>query len=324
MTHGPWPHALLLAGAAALTTDCASDSTTLVEDAVVRPIVDSSAQAAGAGDRAALATPTARRPAGVDYSTDLEAAAPDVGEPEDGGNWRHVVSLYAWVPNYKGGQRIGGIDVEPALTRSDVLNNTDISFSGRYEIRAPRSDWSFWMDVFWAQLGDDDSADTAIDRVDADIEARMAFVEAAAVMRYWQSETLVRVLDRELPSASIDFYGGARYARLRTKVALQAKAVGAKFKYDETEDWIDPMIGSRVGYSLTPRMWLIVRGDIGGFDVGSHRAWLLRGTLQYVITERMAIGAGWQVMDLDYNDGSRGFKADVRMGGPFAMLSYEF
>jgi hypothetical protein len=254
------------------------------------------------------------------------SAADDHGPPDvptslrkDRG--RRVLTLYSWLPSFRGDTKIQGIEAEPALSRSDVWNNLDVAFMGRFEIRPPDSDWSFWLDTFYSSLQDDDSTDTGFGPLKADLEARISFVEAAAAMHFWESEEQVTAFGSARPSAKVDLFGGIRYSRMRLQIDAEAPAAGLRAKFDEKETWWDPIVGVRVRHTVTPRLWVIVRGDVGVAG-DSDSAWTATGTLQYLITERLFAGAGWKVMDLDYD--RRGFEIDARMSGPFLTLSWAF
>ena len=38
-------------------------------------------------------------------------------------------------------------------------------------------------------------------------------------------------------------------------------------------DWVDPVVGGRIRYNLVPGQDFILRGDVGGFGVGSQFTW---------------------------------------------------
>jgi hypothetical protein len=271
-------------------------------------------------------------------STALESAVPETtteGEVEEPRRWRMAATLYAWVPSFRGDVAIKGNEGEAALSRSDIWNNLDIALMGRFEMGRIDSDWSFWTDIFWAKLEDDGGADFEFGprgkgRADlaADFDVRMSFVELGAAYHWYRSEEQVERTYREPSRTGVDMLMGARYARMRLKADLEAN-VSAPFgsfskggKTDDKETWIDPFVGARVHHALAPDVWLIVRGDVGGFGVGADLAWTTTATFQYFVSDQVAFGAGWKIMDLDYDDG--GFEADVRMSGPFVTLTFAF
>ncbi len=325
MTRKRWPGVALILGAVALSAGCASGSSALAEQAAAIAIADGAAESEAAAGRGSRAPVVPRgQPMGVDYSSELEAATPPEREESDAPDWRHTLSLYAWVPNLHGDMRVEGIDSSPDLTRGDVISNTDLAISGRYEVQPPGAPFSFWVDLFYANISADDSAETPVGRIDADVDVRQTFLEFAAAFHAWQSEEEITTMAGPTARAKFDLYGGGRYTRFRTKFDLKIKSVGAKASYDEAEDWLDAIVGARIRYGVTPRLWFVARGDIGGFDLAtsSHRTWTLTGTLQYLVTAQWAVGAGWRTMDIDYKRGD--YKVDARMSGPFATVTYDF
>ena len=263
--------------------------------------------------------------AGVDFARPERATALADASPEgeaDGAAWRHTVSLYGWVPNLKGDVELRGRQLEPSISRSDILDNTDIAFTGRYEVQPPGSTWSFWGDVFWAKLEDDQSASTPFGGLKADFEARLTIVEVAAAKHLWQSEEEISFGSRTTTRTKLDVYAGARYWRLKTEAQASLTDAGLKAGIDKTEDWIDPIVGARIRHGLAPRWWLVAKGDIGGFGAGADFAWTARATVQYALSEQWAVGAGWQHADFDYDPSD--FEADLSMSGPIIFVTYDF
>ena len=48
-------------------------------------------------------------------------------------------------------------------------------------------------------------------------------------------------------------------------------------------DWIDPLVGLRIRHQLAPGQELLLRGDVGGFDVGSQFSWNVLATYSWQI-----------------------------------------
>jgi hypothetical protein len=73
------------------------------------------------------------------------------------------------------------------------------------------------------------------------------------------------VLDR------LTVFGGLRYNDL----AVDIKATGPLGVRSESagEDWIDPVIGAHYTIDFADKWSVALRGDIGGFGVGSEFAW---------------------------------------------------
>jgi hypothetical protein len=87
------------------------------------------------------------------------------------------------------------------------------------------------------------------------------------------------------------------------------------------EDWIDPIVGARMQYDLTPRLGLILKGDVGGFGVGSDCAWSAAALAKYQLCDHWSLTGGYKVLDVDYDNG-KGGAFDARMSGPIAAIEY--
>jgi opacity protein-like surface antigen len=95
-----------------------------------------------------------------------------------------------------------------------------------------------------------------------------------------------------------------------------------------SEDWVEPFIGSRVVWDLNGKWALNVRGDAGGFGIGSasDMTWQILGGVDYKISENMIFNAGYRYVELDYSRGSGSdeFGIDLRAKGPYLGLTLLF
>ena len=86
---------------------------------------------------------------------------------------------------------------------------------------------------------------------------------------------------------------------------------------DESESWVDPLIGSRFGIDLADRWNLTAEANVGGFGVGSDLARNAQAFLGYRISlfgVPTTLAGGFRALhqDYDHND----FEWDVTMYGP--------
>lgn len=121
---------------------------------------------------------------------------------------------------------------------------------------------------------------------------------------------------------TFDLFAGARYWRFRTDLDVAVPIVGFQNSYHDTEQWIDPIIGFVFTPALTEKLSLILRGDMGGFGVGTHFTWKGMAAFNYQLTKKVGAQVGYNCTYLDYSRG--GFTADVYLQGAFAGLSYKF
>ena len=67
-----------------------------------------------------------------------------------------------------------------------------------------------------------------------------------------------------------------------------------------------------------------MRGDIGGFNVGSRYTWQMLGLIDFKPLKYMSLFAGGRALDVDYADGSgvEKFIYSARMYGPIMALNF--
>ncbi len=96
-----------------------------------------------------------------------------------------------------------------------------------------------------------------------------------------------------------------------------------------TMQWIDPIIGLRLRHRIGPGDEFQLRGDIGGFGVGSKFSWQLAGGYSH----DMKIGdwtitntVGYRALSVDYSNGTgSGQKGmDAIIHGPVMETSFRF
>lgn len=127
-----------------------------------------------------------------------------------------------------------------------------------------------------------------------------------------------RVLDT--PDLTLDALVGVRLWHISNEI--KASGLGRSESYHESFSWVDPVIGSRLFMNLSSRLSLQAQVDVGGFGVGSDLTWSFLTTVNYILTENLALSAGYKVLDVDYKH--RGHVYDVRFSGPVLGLTYRF
>ena len=128
------------------------------------------------------------------------------------------------------------------------------------------------------------------------------------------------------PYLALDFLAGGRYVFLETGLDITGGRFGREADVERDVDWIEPFVGGRVTLRFSDRAALIVRGDAGGFGVGSELTWSLVGTFQYYLSRAVSLDIGYRVLDIDYDQGSGAnlFRFDVRMHGPLLGAVFRF
>ncbi len=212
------------------------------------------------------------------------------------------------------------------MSFSDIFDALDVGVLGAFEARRGRL--SLASNLVYLKLSTDVSDPVAPllpiappGSFEADTVSQTLLVEGLAG---WE------VLSVPLSGASdprrlaLELRGGFRTWWLDNDVDVKLRPgvpVGPFSRsFDESDDWIDFLLGGRASVKLTEKLALVVSGDYGGFDIGSssHRTWSVAGFVSYRITEHWDLAAGWRTLDIDRDI------ADVRMEGPLVGGHYHF
>jgi hypothetical protein len=234
-------------------------------------------------------------------------------EDDDPTAWHVTISPYLWATGLYGDVTVRGRKAELDATFVDILEDTDtlVGFQGHLEVTRGR--WGAYGDVFYVKAKVED-----VGPVGLDVTSRLWFIDFGAQVRILDTTT-----DR-VPGLTLDVYGGARYSLLEVDLASPGAPV-----LNRDVDWIDPIVGARVGVHLSEHAFLLFAGDVGGFGVGSDFAWSMTGLFGYrwqAAGLEWAVLAGYKALAQDYATGSgvRRFRWDTTMHGPILGLSVRF
>jgi hypothetical protein len=123
-------------------------------------------------------------------------------------------------------------------------------------------------------------------------------------------------------SPSAELYAGARYWSFSSE--LDAHVGGNDFDVDETETWVDGLVGARIGLDLSPTVVFGVQGDVGGFGVGasSDFSWMQMTSLTWAFSDTWRLHLAYKFMGFERENGEVEIKQQFR--GPVLGVSHRF
>ncbi len=268
-------------------------------------------------------------------SGDLPSGDAGSGSPaRPASDWTYSFTTYAWTPWLSGDLTIKGRSFDVDVTAGQVLEALDWSGIPAWfsYAEARKGRLTLFNDIAYAKLsGSNDFAKsgpagavTLTGNIAAEYE--QAIVEVGAAYEVWSGDH-----PGWGPSA-FDILAGGRYwhqdATVSANVSTDLGLPGIDFDGNRffarsgSKDWVDPFIGARLRQQLAPGQNLTVRGDVGGFDVGSDFTWQVIATydFQLCVTDRYAINGylGYRALSVDYSDGSgpNRYEFDAVQQGP--------
>ncbi len=252
--------------------------------------------------------------------------------------WRYRFVPYGWLTAIDGKQTVRGRSVKVDASFIDIVEKSDTLFAlmGNLEIR--NGPMAFYGDLIWSKVGVSDNhvrtrgalpgVTGAVGRA-LDLDIQMAILEVGAAYEVARSGNL-----------AFDLLAGARYwyqdvdlsfDRFQTLDVGGLEIIGARsIARSGSVDWLDPVIGARLRYTMAPGHELFLRGDIGGFGLGSEFSWQAVGGygFDFGIYQGITFSGviGYRALSVDYAQGwgRTRYEFDMLQHGPIVGLSMRF
>jgi hypothetical protein len=265
--------------------------------------------------------------------------------------WTFRFTPYGWLTSLNGTQTVRGRSVNVDASFLDVIDatlgsgGTLIGLMADFEAR--NGPVSFLGDVVWTKIAVDRSgvrsrslarAPGVVGSIGAttDLKIEMAIVEAGAayeVARFGFGSS-------EASSVAVDVLAGGRFWHQKAELTLDLAATldigdlevsrNRAFARSGSVDWADPFVGARLRYSVAPGHELFVRGDVGGFGVGSDFSWqaVAGYAWDFAVWNGVTLSGvlGYKALYVDYahGEGRSRYEFDMLQHGPLLGVSMRF
>jgi hypothetical protein len=214
----------------------------------------------------------------------------------DDGEWKYTVITYFLGAGMNGDVTVRGRATTIDESFSDILDHLEFGFMGHLE--AENDKWVVLGDLFYVGLGAQPPQVT--------VDINQWIVDGAVGRKFGQNFALL---------------GGFRYNRLDAKLGFRGP-IGIEVEGDQ--DFVDPYIGARVIAPLSDRFAIYLRGDIGGFGVGSDFAWYFNPAVGINLSQNITMFVFYRWDHIDYENEDDGFKFDITISGPGAGIGFRF
>ena len=240
--------------------------------------------------------------------------------------WEIRLMPYVWMPSLDADTTVNGLSGSVDISFGDILDDyLDFALMGRLE--AWKGKWGFTFDGVYFDLDAEFDGASSGASFDLDIDVKLGMADFGLAYRIFE-QGFGKNCKQKL---TFEPYGGLRYVYLKQKTDLDKiiPGVGSKgTKLGKSEDWVEPFVGGRIIWDLNDKMAINIRGDAGGFGIGSasRLTWNFVADVDYKLTKKVSLNAGYRILDIDYSRGSGSdkFAADAKLEGPVIGMTILF
>jgi hypothetical protein len=233
----------------------------------------------------------------------LTLVVPQAAAQSGSNNWRFAVAPYLWAAGMDGTMTIAGTETDIDVPFIDVIDNLDLAFMGHFDMRNDR--WVLSSDLIFVDL--ESSQDLGQGTVTAGVDL-----------------TLLELVGGYRVSPAVALLAGARWVDMGASLRYSGEIV--EEDADAGKSWIDPLVGVHVFTPLSERWWFGLRGDAGGFGVGSELTWQAYADIGWRASDLVSIIVGYHALDIDYENDDRRQSAglDLLISGPQLGVVFTF
>lgn len=235
----------------------------------------------------------------------LTLCGPAAFADEADSGWNHAVHLYGMGAAIEGDAQIGPLALPVDVSISELFDA--LRMGGMAAYRADNGTWSFTGDVTYMDLGW--SANTAADRAGGKLQVDQLTVMATVGRRI---------------NPHLEVLVSAAYFDVDT--SLEVRVLQQSRRATREASWVDPLIGMQYSVPVGDKWTYSLRGDVGGFGVGSDFTWHVATVLRRRVTDTFDWYVGYRVIAYDYSEGSGidRLHYDMTQHGPGIGVAFSF
>lgn len=227
-------------------------------------------------------------------------------------DWKFLVEPYMLFPNMSGSVGLGDLsDVNLDASSNDILGQLKMGFMLNTE--ASTGKWTIGSDLLYMSLAQGVKPGVLIQNGELSVKQLGWEVSGLYAVQPW-----------------LDLGIGGMLNSINSGGEIYLNTVGgwgsATKKTSMTKTWFDPMVIARIHSKLEEKFIYQLRGEIGGFGIGSDFAWQMQAYAGYRFSKLFQITGGYRIISLDYETGSGAnrFMYNVDTSGPVVRFGFNF
>jgi hypothetical protein len=254
----------------------------------------------------------------------LACSIPDLANGQDSamvknkssapGSWSFKVEPYLMLPTMNGKVGVRNLpEADLNASVSDIFSR--LAFGAMLNVEAANNKWTIGTDFLYMNLEQDLKSSAIINS--GQVNAKQMGLELYGMRKVkpW-----------------LEVGVGAIWNSMSVEMDLAQNQIGGgtlSRNGSQTKSWVDPMIMARLrtnGANVPKKLYGVLKGEVGGFGVGSDFAWQLQMLGGYRFSRLFDISVGYRFIGLDYKDGtgSDTFVYDVVTSGVMIKFGFLF
>ena len=261
--------------------------------------------------------------------------------------WSFTFTPYGWLPWMSVDGVVKGRSFEGQADPIQILQKLDWSGLPAWMsyAEARNGPVSLFNDIVYVKLAGSADLAKAVNRgpvtatfgasVQADFEQATVELGGAYQVARWSGANPVSA-----GSTAFDLLAGARYWYQNVTVSADAATtIGAggitisgnrAIAKSGGVEWVDPFVGARLRHQMSPGQEIVLRGDVGGFGVGSDFSWQVIATYNWLVCVNNGLTldgyVGYRALAVDYSQGSgtSRYEFNAIQQGPVLGLTMRF
>ena len=225
--------------------------------------------------------------------------------------WRFLVEPYLMGPNMKGTVGIGTLpEVDVNASAGDIFSHLKGGFMLYAE--AQNGTWALSSDLLYMKVSQDAEPGRAINSGNVTVsETAWELAGLRTILPWLEGGIAGRML-----------WIGVDAEIVRNMIGGKTETLSGSME----KNWFDPLLVVRMKLPDAGKWQLQLRGDIGGFGVGSDLTWQVQAYAGYRFSELFQATVGYRSLAINYEkgDGADRFKYDVTTFGPVVKLGFNF
>ena len=229
------------------------------------------------------------------------ARAQPGASPSD--EWEFALTPFLWGSGMDGTIGFAGQEADFEVSAKDLVEDLSFAFMTNFEAR--RNRWSFSVDFDYTDLGKDVTVENPdIAALNPRVDMRMAIV--AGDVGYQVAR-------------SLDIIAGVRRVSASAGLLTDNATI-----VDVDGGFTDPIVGAQFRRYLSEKFWVNVRGDVGGFGVGSDFSWFVSAAGGFRVSHLLSLDFGYRIWSFD-NEGDDDLRRlDLTLAGFGGGVTFHF